>query len=122
MKRQNDSALGITGKKPGDLAPVEPVRKGQKPNLSYLSKASSRGGRPKRSQPETLMRTATLPMHTVNPAQEKGHEFTEETMMKMPADRNQRLHAGPVHKRFDWEQALLTCFVNHTGAGRKRLT
>ena len=68
------------------------------------------------------MRTETLPMHTVNLAQKRGHKFTEETMMKMPADRNQRLHAGPAHICFDSEQARLTCFGNKTGAGRKRLT
>ena len=60
------------------------------------------------------MTTASLPMHSVNLAQDKGHVFTEAIMMKMLADRNQRLHAHPAHNRFGWDEALLTCFGNHS--------
>ena len=67
------------------------------------------------------MTTAKLPMHTVNLAKEKGHEFTQAEMMKMLAERNQRHHAGSIYNRFAWEEALLTCFGNHSRAGGQRL-
>ena len=67
------------------------------------------------------MTTAPPPMHAVNLALDKGHEFTEETMMKMLADRNQHFPACPINNRFGWEEALMTCFGNHSVADRQRL-
>ena len=58
------------------------------------------------------MDTDTLPMHVVNLAQQKGQAFTEATMMKVLADRQQHLVADRSIDRFNWGEAFLICFGN----------
>ena len=56
----------------------------------------------------------TLPVHVVNLAQQKGQVFTETAMMKVLADRQQHLVADRSSDRFNWGEAFLICFGNHT--------
>ena len=59
------------------------------------------------------MTTTKLPVHAVNLAQDKGHVFTEATMMKMQADRRRMLRDDRSDHDFAWGEALLSCFGNH---------
>lgn len=59
------------------------------------------------------MTTTTLLVHEVNLAHDKGHVFTEATMMKMQADRKKNLRADRLDNDFSWGEALLSCFGNH---------
>ena len=46
----------------------------------------------------------------VDLAKEKGHEFTQATMMKMQAEKMQHLHDDHLNKATSWGEALLLCF------------
>ena len=66
------------------------------------------------SQVREQVRQAATPMHVVNLAREKGHVFTQATMMKMQAEKMKHLHDDHLNKASSWGEALLICFGNHS--------
>ena len=53
-------------------------------------------------------------MHVVNLAKEKGHVFTQATMMKMQAEKMKHLHDDHINDASSWGEALLICFGEHS--------
>ena len=66
------------------------------------------------SQVREQVRQAATPMHVVNLAKEKGHVFTQATMMKMQAEKMKHLHDDHLNNASSWGEALLICFGNHS--------
>ena len=62
------------------------------------------------SQVRDQVRQAATPMHVVNLAKEKGHVFTQATMMKMQAEKMKQLHDDHINDVSSWGEALLICF------------
>ena len=62
------------------------------------------------SQVREQVRQAESPQHVVDLAKEKGHEFTQATMMKMQAEKMQHLRNDHLNKATSWGEALLRCF------------
>ena len=53
-------------------------------------------------------------MHVVDLAKEKGHVFTQATMMKMQAEKLKDLHDDHINSASSWGEALLICFGEHS--------
>ena len=66
------------------------------------------------SQVRDQVRQAATPMHVVNLAKEKGHVFTQATMMKMQAEKMKQLHDDHINDVSSWGEALLICFGEHS--------
>ena len=66
------------------------------------------------SQVREQVRQAATPMHVVNLAKEKGHVFTQATMMKMQAEKMKQLHDDHINDASSWGEALLICFGEHS--------
>ena len=66
------------------------------------------------SQVREQVRQAETPMHVVNLAKEKGHVFTQATMMKMQAEKMKQLHDDHINDASSWGEALLICFGEHS--------
>ena len=66
------------------------------------------------SQVRDQVRQAATPMHVVNLAKEKGHVFTQATMMKMQAEKMKQLHDDHINDVSSWGEALLICFGKHS--------
>jgi len=66
------------------------------------------------SQVREQVRQASTPMHVVNLAKEKGHVFTQATMMKMQAEKLKDLHDDHINSASSWGEALLICFGEHS--------
>jgi predicted ribosomally synthesized peptide with nif11-like leader len=66
------------------------------------------------SQVREQVREAATPKHVVDLASEKGHEFTQATLMKMQADKMKHLHDDHLNGATSWGEALLLCFGGHS--------
>lgn len=66
------------------------------------------------SQVREQIRQASSPKHVVDLASEKGHEFTQATLMKMQADKMKHLHDDHLNGATSWGDALLLCFGGHS--------
>jgi len=66
------------------------------------------------SQVREQVRQAPSPQHVVNLATEKGHEFTQATLMKMQADRMKHVHDDHLNGAQSWGEALILCFGGHS--------
>ncbi len=66
------------------------------------------------SQVREQVRGAATPKHVVDLASEKGHEFTQATLMKMQADKMKHLHDDHLNGATSWGEALLLCFGGHS--------
>ena len=60
------------------------------------------------SQVRDQVRQAATPMHVVNLAKEKGHVFTQATMMKMQAEKMKQLHDDHINDVSSWGCLLYT--------------
>lgn len=65
------------------------------------------------SQVREQVHQAETPMHVVDLAKEKGHVFTQATMMKMQAEKMKHLHDDHINGVSSWGEALLLCFGTH---------
>lgn len=65
------------------------------------------------SQVREQVRQAPTPQHVVDLASEKGHEFTQATLMKMQAEKMKHLHDDHLNGASSWGEALLLCFGGH---------
>ncbi len=66
------------------------------------------------SEVSEKVRQAATPMHVVNLAKEKGHVFSQATMMKMQAEKMKELHDDHINDASSWGEALLICFGEHS--------
>jgi predicted ribosomally synthesized peptide with nif11-like leader len=65
------------------------------------------------SQVREQVRQAPSPKHVVDLASEKGHEFTQATLMKMQADKMKHVYDDHFNGASSWGEALLLCFGGH---------
>jgi predicted ribosomally synthesized peptide with nif11-like leader len=66
------------------------------------------------SQVREQVRQAPSPKHVVDLASEKGHEFTQATLMKMQAEKMKHVHDDHLNGASSWGEALLLCFGGHS--------
>ena len=59
------------------------------------------------------VRQAPTPKHVVDLATEKGHVFTQATLMKLQAEKIKHVHDDQLNKANSWGEALLECFAAH---------
>jgi predicted ribosomally synthesized peptide with nif11-like leader len=65
------------------------------------------------SQVREQVRQAPSPKHVVDLASEKGHEFTQATLMKMQAEKMKHVHDDHLNGASSWGEAMLLCFSGH---------
>jgi predicted ribosomally synthesized peptide with nif11-like leader len=65
------------------------------------------------SQVREQVRQAPSPKHVVDLASEKGHEFTQATLMTMQAEKMKHVHDDHLNGASSWGEALLLCFSGH---------
>ncbi|MFL0792799.1 MAG: Nif11-like leader peptide family natural product precursor [Prochlorococcus sp.] len=65
------------------------------------------------SQLKEQVRQAPTPRHVIDLATEKGHVFSQATLMKLQAEKIQHVHDDHLNKASSWGEALLVCFGAH---------